>query len=145
MVAELRRRGDARRESGAFLLSPRLGDGRTITRVVYLDDLDPHCLTGTIRFDGIGYGRLWDICDRDRLRLVADVHTHPGPSVAQSSIDRDNPMLARVGHLALIIPNFARDGVKPREVGIHEYLGDEGWRSFLDRDAAQALYVGRFV
>ena len=40
MIAELGRRGRAA-ESGAFLLADRDGDRRTVTRVVYLDDLDP--------------------------------------------------------------------------------------------------------
>ena len=54
MIAELGRRGNGRRESGAFLLCDRAGDQRTVTRVVYLDDLDPDCLTGGIEFNGPG-------------------------------------------------------------------------------------------
>jgi hypothetical protein len=51
MCGELRRRGEERRESGAFLLAPAdetsgRGTRGTVTAVVYYDDLDAHCLTG---------------------------------------------------------------------------------------------------
>src|SRR4051812_19069678 len=108
MIAELARRGEGRRESGAFLLGDRNGEPRTITRVVYLDDLDPNCLTGAIEFDGLAYSKLWDICDAEGRRVVGDVHTHPGPSVRQSGTDATNPMIAQAGHVAVIVPHFAQ-------------------------------------
>jgi proteasome lid subunit RPN8/RPN11 len=145
MLAELGRRGRGTRESGAFLLAARDGDLRTIDCVVYLDDLDPNCLTGAIAFDGAHYGKLWDICDQRDLKVVADVHTHPGPAVAQSGIDKDNPMIARVGHIAIIVPELATRPVSPHEIGVHEYLGDDGWRSSFGEDAADLVYVGGFA
>ena len=49
-LAELRRRGDGRRESGAFLLGRVEGDRRVVERFVYYDDVDPRALdTGIIR------------------------------------------------------------------------------------------------
>jgi hypothetical protein len=79
MIAELARRGAARRESGAFLLCDRTGEPRTVTRVVYLDDLDPNCLTGAIELDGLAYSKLWDICDAEGRRVIGDVHTIRAP------------------------------------------------------------------
>jgi proteasome lid subunit RPN8/RPN11 len=145
MLGELGRRGRATRESGAFLLASRGGDRRTVERVVYLDDLDPDCLTGVIAFDGSHYWKLWDICERDDLTVVADIHTHPGSSVEQSGIDKENPMIARVGHVALIVPDLASRHVSRTEIGVHEYLGDEGWRSWLGASAAKGVYVGSFA
>jgi hypothetical protein len=142
LVAELGRRGGGTRESGAFLLTPRVFDGRRVTRVVYFDDLDPSCLTGGITLAGAAFPRLWDLCDQHRVRVAGDVHTHPGGWVGQSPIDRDNPMLARVGHLALIIPDLAQQPVRAGQVGVHEYLGDEGWRSAHGSAAARLLYIG---
>ena len=61
LVWQLRRRGGGGRESGAFLLGPRMG-GRVSSFVCY-DDLDPRSLdTGIIRFDGRGYVPLWKRC-----------------------------------------------------------------------------------
>src|SRR4051812_42321704 len=66
-IAELRRRGGGRHESGAFLLGERVERGgverRRVRLFVYYDDLDPHCLdTGIVVFDGAGFGPLWRIC-----------------------------------------------------------------------------------
>lgn len=127
---ELCRRGRNRRESGAFLLAC---DGSPqIRRIVYYDDLDPCCLNcGYINFDGSGYVKLWNICGEKSLRVVADVHTHPTRWTGQSLSDEENPMIAQRGHLAMIIPNYAR-GVRftLRGVGVYEYLGDGAWRKW---------------
>lgn len=145
MVTELARRGGGTRESGAFLLTPRVADGRTVTRVVYFDDLDADCLTGGISLAGTAFPRLWDLCDEHEVRVAGDVHTHPGDWVGQSPTDQDNPMVAQIGHLALIIPGLAQQHVRPDQVGVHEYLGDDGWRSVHGRAAAEVLYIGRWA
>ena len=94
LIEELGRRGEGRRESGAFLLAPR-SEKSFVTRIEYYDDLDPRCLTGNIHFHGLAFSKLWDICESDGLAVAADVHTHPGASVHQSIIDVENPMVAR--------------------------------------------------
>lgn len=144
MIAELGHRGSGAKESGAFLLARRGGDGRTIAAVVYYDDLDPHCLTGGITLHGHAYRALTAVCDDGGLRVVGDAHTHPSSWVGQSETDRENPMVARSGHLALIIPHFAQGSIRNQEVGVHEYLGTEGWQSWLGREAARLVYVGRW-
>jgi hypothetical protein len=142
MVEELGRRGiNGARESGAFLLTPRDGDGTRVTRVLYLDDLDPSCLVGGIHFHGSGYSALGTICHHERLRVLADVHTHPSTRVGQSPVDRDNPMIALRGHLALILPDFAMRPIEPHELGIHEYRAGDGWESNLGSRAAQLLRI----
>jgi len=144
LIAELGRRGQGVKETGAFLLADRSGQLGLVTRVVYLDDLDPHCLTGGIEFDGLAYSKLWDICDTERRVVIADVHTHPGGRVEQSATDAANPMVAQRGHVALIVPHFATAGVAPRDVGVHRYDG-RGWQSWTGRDAARRLSVRSWV
>ena len=92
-LVELGRRGQGRRESGAFLLGHQRGTRRSISRFVFYDDLDPHCLdTGIVVFDGAGFGPLWALCRETGLRVVADVHTHGGRGPArQSHLDREGP------------------------------------------------------
>jgi proteasome lid subunit RPN8/RPN11 len=141
-LAELARRGRASRESGAFLLAAADSDGRTVTRVVFFDDLDPNCLTGGISMAGAAFPRLWELCDREGLRVVGDVHTHPTEWVQQSGTDKANPMIAQRGHVAVIVPHYAQRGGNPARVGVHEYLGDAGWRANLGRNAKKKLYVG---
>ena len=101
LISELGRRGlDGQREAGAFLLGAQQGRERRVVKAVYFDDLDPGCLVGYIHLQGHGYSKLWDICEAEGLHVLSDVHTHPGAQVAQSSIDRENPMIASAGHLA---------------------------------------------
>lgn len=141
-LAELRRRGGERQESGAFLLGNRNGDRREISRFVFYDDLDPGSLdTGIVVFDGAGYGPLWRMCRETGLQVVADIHTHPG-AARQSPADRDNPMVAERGHLALIAPEFARRRVGPSELGIYEYEGDHRWRDRTGKEAGKFFYIG---
>lgn len=141
-LLELRRRGEGRHESGAFLLGTRAGRRRNITRFVYYDDLDQHCLdTGIVVFDGVGYGPLWKLCRDARLEVLADIHTHGGRAT-QSTLDRDNPMIARPGHVALIAPHFAAQVFRPTELGVYEYSGEHKWKDLSGPDADQYFYVG---
>jgi proteasome lid subunit RPN8/RPN11 len=141
ILSELRIRGQLERESGAFLLGTR---ARNIVDAVYFDDLDPNCLTGGISFAGSAYGRLWDTCSARDLEVIGDVHTHPGDWVAQSGTDRAHPMIAREGHVALIVPAFADRIVPASEVGVHEYLGSGRWRSAFGLEAGRMLRIDRW-
>jgi proteasome lid subunit RPN8/RPN11 len=145
MIAELGVRGRGDRESGAFLLADQSGDRRRVTKVVYLDDLDPNCLQGAIHLDGRVYSKLWDICDAEALVVIADVHTHPGSGVRQSVTDAENPMVAQSGHVAVIVPDYAGRYVRKNEIGVHRYEGDAGWTTWTGSDAADRFFVRRLV
>lgn len=128
LLEELARRGSGERESGAFLLGRRWGERREILDVAYYDDLAPESLVdGMILFPGGAYGELWRLCRERRMQVVADIHTHPH-AARQSWIDREHPMIAEVGHIALIAPRFARRPFDDRELGVFEYLGRHQWR-----------------
>ena len=143
LIEELGRRGLAgRREAGAFLLGHRQERDRRVVKAVYFDDLDPGCLVGHIHLQGPGFSKLWDICEAEGLHVLADVHTHPSKRVTQSSIDRENPMIATTGHLALIVPEYGTRPVVACEVGVHEYRGNRGWRSWLGLRAERVLRMG---
>jgi len=141
-IRELGRRSlGGRRESGAFLLA-RPGKGvPVVVKIAYFDDLDPKCLVGNIHIQASGFSRLWDLCDAEDLRVVADIHTHPSISVAQSAIDQANPMIAREGHLALIVPHYGTRSVEAQEVGVHKYRGEHGWVSWFGSRAERALHI----
>jgi proteasome lid subunit RPN8/RPN11 len=144
LIRSLGERADGRRESGAFLCADRSARRSRVTRVVYYDDLDPTSLNGGVSFAFAGYGSLWDVCEKDQLRVIGDVHTHPGSHVRQSSTDQANPMVARVGHIALIVPHLAGRPLSAEEVGVHRYIGEDGWQSRYGKQAARDLYVGRW-
>lgn len=140
---KLRERGrGASRESGAFLLGYRADGSARIVDFILYDDLDPHSLdTGIVRFDGRYFGALWDICKCRSLSVVADVHVHPGGS-GQSGSDQAHPMISRAGHIALIIPDFARAPVRADSVGIYRYLGSKRWDAVPPAARRAFLHIG---
>ena len=129
LLGDLRHRGEGRRESGAFLLGRSDDPGGRVTTYVCYDDLDPDALkSGIITFHAKGYAALWQFCRERVLQVLADVHTHPGRWVGQSSIDKRNPMLPIAHHTALIVPCYGRASRwSLKGVGIYEYLGNFSW------------------
>ena len=141
-LAELHRRGEGQRESGAFLLGILAGKHRSITRFIFFDDLDPHCLdSGIVVFDGSGYGPLWEMCRKNNLKVIADVHTHPSKPY-QSTADRDHPMIAHPGHVALIVPEFACRTFAANQLGIYVYQGNHQWVNYSGKTGKKYFYIG---
>ena len=131
------------RESGAFLLGKRSeGHDKVITYCCY-DDVDPHALErGYVAVNAVGFAALWSLCRKTGLEVLADVHTHPGDSAAQSSTDSENPMIPQLGHVALIVPGFAKTSVwRMRDVGVYEYLGNYSWRKWTGRDRSRRVQL----
>jgi hypothetical protein len=130
LIYELKRRGAGRRESGAFLLGNH--GTRRATHFICYDDLDPTALdTGIIVFHGQGFVPLWEVCRARKMRVLADVHTHPTEWTGQSESDRTHPMIAQRGHVALIVPHLAQGRFQSlKGVGIHEYCGDHRWNAW---------------
>jgi hypothetical protein len=128
-VEELARRTlGERRESGAYLLGRELSDSsKEILEFVYYDDIDPQALaTGIVTIRQTALPRLWEICRARGFGVVADVHVHPR-GYSQSESDYDNPVMPRAGHVALILPNFARGKPRPGAIGMYEFLGSGAW------------------
>jgi hypothetical protein len=141
LTAELHRRTEGRHESGAFLLGRKQEDGRRALSLVYYDELDPHAYdTGICVLHADAFSLLWDKCGELGLAVVADAHVH-GRGAGQSRSDRENPMIACAGHLAIILPLMSRPPVRRWAVGIYEYLGDHKWRSYGGCRASHILKI----
>jgi proteasome lid subunit RPN8/RPN11 len=141
LLTELHRRTEDFHESGAFLLGKTENSGRTVERVVYYDDLDPYAYkTGVVIMHAASFGPLWQMCQASGLSVVADIHVHP-EGAWQSRADQNNPMIAIAGHLALIVPDFARPPVLPESLGFYEYLGSHRWRNWSGKDINNYLHI----
>ena len=127
-VSELERRTlGGHRESGAFLLGHERNGYRQIVEFVFYDDIDPQALdTGVVHLHGNKLPRLWEYCRSRGYGVIADVHVHPG-SYGQSDSDQANPVMPKAGHVAFIIPDFARRDTRPGGIGMYEYLGNGAW------------------
>lgn len=142
LIAELHRRGRGRHESGAFLLGVERKGRREVTDVVFYDDLDASAYaSGVCILHGDAFAKLWALCRERQLSVVADVHTHPGAAF-QSGSDRTNPMIATAGHIAIIVPDFAKGADLQARVGIFEYAGSHQWHDRSPRKASGFLYTG---
>ncbi len=141
LILELRRRGQGCCESGAFLLAPQNSAGNRVTSFICYDDLDPNAYEGgAIVFHAVGHAALWEHCRKNGLRVLADVHTHPGSYIRQSPIDRRNPMIPLQGHIALIVPNFANTPWWTLgSAGVYQYLGNFKWRNHAHADGTQPV------
>lgn len=126
-LAELDRRGARRHEAGAFLLGWEFEGRAEVSQIVFYDDLDPNAYrTGVCVLYGDSFAKLWARCRESGLKVVADVHTHGG-AARQSEADRTNPMIARAGHIAIIVPDFAVVPIAQNRLGIYQYRGDHAW------------------
>jgi hypothetical protein len=143
LLKGLRARGRGVRESGAFLLGRKDAAGRRrIVDFLLYDDLDPHALdTGIVHLDGCHFGKLWDLCKARGLTVVADVHTHPD-GAGQSGSDRAHPIIARAGHLALIVPDFAAPPIRRRALGIYRYGGGGQWQTVPVARRRRFFHIG---
>jgi hypothetical protein len=141
LTQELHRRTKGIHESGAFLLGRRSGTDRETTTAIYYDELDPHAYdSGVCVLEAEAFGRLWDRCAALGLSVVADAHVHP-VGAGQSRSDRENPMIARPGHLALILPDMAEPPVRLSSIGLYEYLGDHRWRAHGGPHISRVLQI----
>ncbi|EIM72747.1 hypothetical protein A33O_18954 [Nitratireductor aquibiodomus RA22] len=142
LLDELHRRTGERHESGAFLLGRSDQHGRHAEKIVYYDDLDPAAYrTGVVIMHAHSFGPLWEICRGSGLSVVADIHVHPKRAF-QSLADRNNPMIATAGHLALIVPWFARPPVEVKELGFFEYRGRHRWQNLGGPGIERFLRIG---
>ncbi|MEM4988019.1 Mov34/MPN/PAD-1 family protein [Collimonas sp. H4R21] len=142
IVAELERRGKRRHEAGTFLLGIERNGRKEVQSAVYYDDLDPSAYdSGVCILHGDAFAKLWSHCREKGLTVVADVHTHPGAGF-QSDSDRTNPMVARQGHIAIILPNFARWPIRQGNLGIYEYCGQHEWLERSPAHAPNFFYTG---
>jgi proteasome lid subunit RPN8/RPN11 len=142
IVADLERRGGRRHEAGAFLLGFEQRGRRRITEVIFYDELDPTAYaTGVCVLHGDAFASLWALCRSKHLMVVADIHTHPAAAF-QSHSDRTNPMVATTGHVAIIVPDFARRPIGAGTLGIYEYRGQHLWIDRRGRGFKRFFYTG---
>jgi proteasome lid subunit RPN8/RPN11 len=139
LMAHLREQGAGVRESGAFLLGQKTDTGRTVLRFLPYEQLQADAFSHdyvSLRADC--FAKLWEVCRNEGMTVVADVHTHPfGPG--QSRSDRENPMVALKGHVALIVPRFAKGNPRPRDLGLYVYQGNHQWVSYSGSGVGRLL------
>ena len=139
LMAHLSAQGAGVRESGAFLLGLETDAGRVVLRFLPYEQLQADAFSHDyVSLKADSFAKLWEVCRAAGMTVVADVHTHPfGPG--QSRADRTNPMVALKGHIALIVPRFAKGNPRPRDLGLYVYQGNHQWTSYSGSNVCRLL------
>lgn len=126
---------DAGREAGEGIVlwagRPDGTDRVPVTHVIQPDAVAAHDwlrLDAAARYDVVRYLRAQNIA------VVADVHTHPFEAFL-SPIDRSAPYSSKPGHVAIVVPDLARDdGVTGWRLFEHERSGwsERAWVEIID-------------
>jgi hypothetical protein len=74
------------------------------------------------------FSRLFSVCEERRQEVVADIHAHPA-GAGQSPSDKANPMTPSAGHVALIVPDYAKNPVRLNEMTFNVYQGLGQWQT----------------
>lgn len=70
-------------------------------------------------------------------RLAVQVHSHPSEAF-HSDIDDTYPMVTTLGGLSLVVPDFAKNGVRGPGTALYR-LESEGWRELPKANAKKLL------
>jgi len=130
LLCDLNFKGEGRRESGAFLLGKK--GSRKVCHYICYDELYEDAFSsGYIVLERVAWVRLWDFCSKNKMQVLADIHTHPSEWTAQSPSDMQNPLVSQAGHIAMIAPCYAKYWWRGlRGIGIHEYKGSNRWQGW---------------
>lgn len=130
LIQHLSQQGKGVCESGAFLLGHKIDGSRAVTRVLPYEQLQADALHDDyVALTAASFAKLWAVCRQEGLSVVADVHTHRF-GAGQSRSDRANPMVAIAGHVAFIVPRFARGTLRLQDIGTYVYQGNHQWAAY---------------
>lgn len=131
----LRERSCGKVESAAVWGGQRDDLSEVVHQVYFLDDLSGKIqLPGYHRVPESSLARLFELLKGNRHQIVGDIHTHPGPWVGLSSLDKRNPIEFRIGLFALVLPSFAIDEPSIEATGVHQYSGSGIWRTLAKEE-----------
>lgn len=60
------------------------------------------------------------------MRLIAQIHSHPGEAY-HSDTDDAYPIVTVAGGISIVVPNFATGGLKLSEWAVYRFIPNEGW------------------
>jgi len=76
---------------------------------------------------------------RERLTLIAQLHSHPGEAY-HSDTDDEFPIATTEGSLSIVVPNFARGPLDPSSWAVYR-LQPEGWIRLHERNASDLIRI----
>ena len=112
---------------------------RFLVRTMYSPKQSAYRLSSglCVRVDGNELHRLNMWLYENNERLAVQVHSHPTEAF-HSETDDEYPMVTTLGGLSLVVPDFARYGVRGPNTALYR-LSSKGWEELLPADSAVVL------
>lgn len=139
--AHLRRAGQEGYEGMGLWLGTQQGDRFVVTHGFvptqkHIKTADGVCVVvGSDELHRINVGLY-----RQKLMMVAQIHSHPGRAY-HSSTDDEFAVATAVGCLSLVIPNFAREPFSLLRAAIYRLDSTGRWRALSPSDVAQLIRI----
>jgi hypothetical protein len=141
-VNGLRTRSSNRTESTCVWAGNRTDKENIVTRVFFLDDYSgTKKAARAYRVPRDVTKDLFETMHAHKLKIIADLHTHPDEWVGLSIIDKEHPLEYRVGFISIIFPSYGKPCDVLTEIGFHEYEGSGNWRQWSSKEVLCRLNV----
>jgi len=138
----MRERSAGRRESAAIWAGTVEEDRWEARRVYFHHDLgDDRAGPLSLELSELAKYKLYETLHRERLRLIALIHTHPGAWVDLSDVDQQNQVCSRVGFWSLVIPWYARRPWRMTAIGVHVRT-QCGWYRLTRNEVGHRVRIG---
>jgi hypothetical protein len=127
----LRNRSKTGIESTCVWAGERAQSECTVTKVYFLDDLlGVKRGARSYRVPRCVIVNLFEALHANKLKIIADLHTHPEDWVGLSMPDKEHPIEFRSGFISIVFPNYGRPCISLTEIGFHEFIGSGMWRQW---------------
>ena len=122
-----------------ILWSGVVRDDRLLVRTLHCPKQTAYRLAGglCVRVEADELHRLNVWLYENSERLAIQVHSHPTEAF-HSDTDDAYPMVTTLGGLSLVVPDFARHGVRGPETALYR-LSSAGWQGLSPTDARRVL------
>lgn len=77
---------------------------------------------------------------KHKLTLIAQLHSHP-TNAFHSETDDSFPIVTTVGGFSIVVPNFARQQIRPNDCAVYRLLPQQGWVRMVARDVRETIFV----
>lgn len=137
-VFGLRERSAGWRESACVWVGAAAG---AVQRVTFHHEMaDDRATALSLELPEAAKFGLYQQLAREKLRILALLHTHPEGWVDLSWIDQQNQISSRIGFLSIVLPFYGTHDWNYDEIGFHVKC-DRGWRRIRGQEAAEAVRV----
>jgi len=137
-VQGLRHRSDGCRESACMWIGNYDGAVRSV--LFHHEIADDRATALSLELPEKAKFSLYEQLARDKLRVLALLHTHPDSWVDLSWIDQQNQISSRMGFLSIVLPLYGNVSWHVDAIGFHVKC-ERGWRRLTTSEVHTAVEI----